>query len=407
MRGQVADAGLAFGLLAVCFVVNDPVTLVAASGRPGVVWAWWAATAAALAGAALRRRLPLPMLVVCTLAAAAHLAVAVPPTAVDLALPILLYTVAAGCRRVVSLSALAVLLLFVTGQSLADALSGTPRMMLRLGSRPGTASATWDVGRDDGSGVWTGVIVIALGLLVAWALGYGTRNRRAYLDQLHARTRHLERERDQRAELAVAAERGRISREVHDVVAHGLSVIVIQAQGAEAALDTRPDDTRGALRAIVKTGRDSLTDMRRVLDALGEVEDAWHPQPGLARLPGLLAQVREAGTPVRYRVEGGPAQLPSAVDLSAYRVVQEALTNVMKHAGSGATADVVVSYRDTEVGVEVTDDGRPAPGGEGSGNGLRGMRRRVEMLGGRLSAGPGSGGGFVVRASLPIAGHDA
>jgi signal transduction histidine kinase len=113
-------------------------------------------------------------------------------------------------------------------------------------------------------------------------------NRRAYLEQLHARAADLVRERDQRAALAVAAERGRISREMHDVVAHGLSLIVIQAQGADAALDHRPADTRGALGAIVRTGRDSLADMRRVLDVLGEVEDSWHPQPGLDALPGLL-----------------------------------------------------------------------------------------------------------------------
>jgi signal transduction histidine kinase len=198
---------------------------------------------------------------------------------------------------------------------------------------------------------------------------------------------------------------------MHDVVAHGLSLIVIQAQGADAALDNRPADTRSALRAIVRTGRDSLADMRRVLAALGEVEDAWHPQPGLAQLPGLLEQVRTAGTEVRLRVAGTPAALPSAVDLSAYRIVQEALTNVMKHAGTGASADVVLEYSDAEIAVEVGDDGRIPNGhagpGVGGGNGLRGMDRRVQLLGGRLSAEPEAGGGFRVRATLPIEGRQA
>jgi len=161
----------------------------------------------------------------------------------------------------------------------------------------------------------------------------------------------------------------------------------------------------------VRTGRDSLADMRRVLAAMGEAEDAWHPQPGLAQLPALLDQVCKAGTTVRFRVDGAPTAVPSAVDLSVYRIVQEALTNVMKHAGSGASADIVVGYSDTEMAVEVRDDGRggaePGSGAPVGGNGLRGMDRRVRLLGGRLSAGPLPSGGFRVRATLPIEGRQS
>jgi signal transduction histidine kinase len=412
MKGRasaVRDAALAAGLLAACFVVNDAVGLVRAIaahplpggwGGPGVIWVWWLAAAVAAVGVALRRRWPLPALAAGTLAAGVQLSLA-PPTAMVLAVPIVLYTVAAVRGRAVSLSALAVLLLLVVGWSLVGTVTG--RQALRFSSRVGTATTTVAVGR---STPWSGWLLLGSGPLAAWALGYGTRNRRAYLDELHARARDLERERDQQAALAVAADRGRISREVHDVVAHGLSLIVIQAQGADAALDRRPDDTRDALRVIIETGRDSLADMRRMLRALGEVDDPWRPQPGLAGLPGLLARVRAAGTPVRLEVDGTPAPLPPAVDLSAYRIVQEALTNVMKHAGAGATADVRVSYRGGEFGIVVGDDGTAAPAGDG-GNGLRGMRERVRVLGGRLSAGPGDPGGFVVRATLPVRGPDA
>jgi len=249
---------------------------------------------------------------------------------------------------------------------------------------------------------WDDLPGLGLTLIAAWAIGSGTRSRRAYLDELRARAVYLEREQGQRAVLAVAAERGRISRELHDVVAHGLSVMVIQAQGGAAALDNRPADTRAALDAIVKTGRDSLADMRRVLGTVGEVDDAWHPQPGLARLPALLAQVREAGTPVRLRIDGVPVPLPSTVDLSAYRIVQEALTNTMNHASAGASAEVVVTYAGSAVCVDVSDDGLGVGHGDGRGNGLRGMRERVKLLGGRLDAGPGPQGGFIVRVTLPI-----
>ena len=272
---------------------------------------------------------------------------------------------------------------------------------------------------------WGGLPLLGSVLVAAWAVGSGSRTRRAYLDELHARARDLERDRDQRAALAVAAERGRISRELHDVVAHGPSVMVIQAQGGAAALAHRPAATQAALAAIVATGRDSLADMRRVLAAVGEPDARWHPAPGLAALPALLAQVRRTGTPVRLRIDGTPVALPSPVDLSAYRIVQEALTNTMKHARSGATAEVVLGYRYTEISIEVVDDGQPptvagtddpaaagppsnGPSGDGQrGNGLRGMHERVRLLGGRLAAGPEPGGGFAVGAAIPVGSRGA
>lgn len=431
------DAALAAGLLAVCLPLNNPIGVLRAvgadplDGRNGAVvaWGWWIATASALAGVALRRRWPLAMFGVCTLAAAVHLALpSMVPMAVDLAAVVLLATVAARCPRRVSSSALIGILILTAGWCLGGAELGRPVNGLptfsvevvhhRIDPTSGRADDEI-VNRANSSNSWGALALLGSVLVAAWAIGAGTRSRREYLHQLHARALDLERERDQQAALAVAAERGRISREMHDVVAHGLSLIVIQAQGADAALDHRPADTRSALRTIVTTGRDSLADMRRVLAALGEVDDAWHPQPGLAQVPGLVEQVRRAGTTVRLRVDGTPTALPSAVNLSAYRIVQEALTNVMKHAGAGASAEIIVCYSDSEIGVEVRDDGRGGPnasggapgggpgGAPGGGNGLRGMDSRVRLLGGRLTAGPMPGGGFGVRATLPIEGRQA
>lgn len=421
-RPVLQDAALAAVLLAACVLVNAPNAVVTATSAvtsdgatAGRLTTWWAATALALVAVALRRRWPLPMFVASSVAAGTHAVQPVPLMIVDLAVPILLYTVAVRYGRALSLGVLAGLLLFVTGWSLYSAAHSLP--VPGLPGRISMARTDPAVGgpippsrlRPDGmlQDTWSGTLVLGSLLAAAWATGSGARNRRAYLLELRAHNRDLEEQRDQRAALAVAAERGRISRELHDVVAHGLSVMVTQAQGGAAALDNRPTDTRTALDAIIKTGRDSLADMRRVLARVDGVDDAWHPQPGLDHLPALIAQVTKAGTPVRLRVEGARPELPSAVDLSAYRIVQEALTNTMKHAGAGATADVVLAYRDAEVGIEVTDDGHGTSTSDGAGNGLRGMRERARLLSGRLAAGPGPTGGFVVRAALPIQGPNA
>ncbi|GAA2379534.1 sensor histidine kinase [Nonomuraea africana] len=418
-RPASRDATLASALLAVCVLVNDPNTivrqLVGNSADDGQIALWWVATVCAVGAVALRRRRPLPMLVVCALASAAHVAQAVPLMIIDLAVPILLYTIAARHRWAVSLAALAALLLLATGWSLQYALHArlppevphTLHAVTTVPTVPGSSQPGGNamVRQSAWANAWSGLPVLGSILAAAWAIGSSTRNRRAYLDQLHARAQDLERERDQQAALAVAAERGRISRELHDVVAHGLSIMVIQAQGGDAALDHRPADTRAALETIIKTGRSSLADMRSVLTAVGEVDDAWHPQPGLGQLSALLTEVRKAGTAVRLQIEGAPMALPSTADLSAYRIVQEALTNTIKHAGTGAKAEVTLSYHPTEVRIEVSDNGHSTTTTPDGGNGLRGMRERAKLLGGSLTAGPRPHGGFTVRAALPIR-HD-
>ncbi|MEV6345527.1 histidine kinase [Actinoplanes sp. NPDC051851] len=351
-----------------------------------------------LAGAlavAARRAWPIPALALATAVTVAQMAAANGPVPTDLAVPILLYTVAAHRRRAVSLGVLGALLAAAVGWSAYVALDGKPDELAALsGDRQGPAPAgTTRFGPTD----WGGIPVLGSPLLVAWAVGWGMRSRRAYLGELLSRTRDLERERDQRAALAVAAERARITRELHDVVAHGLAVIVMQAQGGAAAFANKPSDTLAALETIVETGRASLADMRQVLST---IDAPTRPLPGVAQLPGLVEQVRQAGTEVRLHVDGEPRGLPSAVDVSAYRVVQEALTNVMKHAGSGASAEVLLAYRATQVEISVTDDGVGDRGG--SGNGLRGMRERLAVLGGSVSAGSSPGGGYAVRATIPV-----
>jgi signal transduction histidine kinase len=259
----------------------------------------------------------------------------------------------------------------------------------------------------EGSGMfgptdWGGIPVVGSLLVVAWAIGWGVQSRRAYLGELMARARDVERERDQQAALAVSAERARISRELHDVVAHGLAVIVMQAQGGAAAFAKRPADTLAALDTIVATGRASLADIRNVLSAPEQIDGSARPVPGLAQLPRLIDQVRQAGTPVQLYLNGSPRPLPTSVDVSSFRIIQEALTNTMKHAGPGARAQVMVSYGSDEVRLEASDNGASKSTPGGIGNGLRGMRERAALLGGEVVAGPGPDGGYIVRVRIPL-----
>ena len=237
-----------------------------------------------------------------------------------------------------------------------------------------------------------------------WAVGRAIRHRRLREVALEDRASALEREQEQRARAAVAEERARIARELHDVVAHAISVIVVQARGGRKVLDTEPEDARAALDTIEVTGQRALVEMRRLLGMLRADDEqlALAPQPSLAHLEALVADVESAGLPVELRVEGEPAELPPGVDLSAYRIVQEALTNALKHAGP-AKALVFVRYAEDGLELEVADDGSGAGNGGGTGHGLIGIQERVAMLGGEVEAGARSDGGYAVRARLPYA----
>jgi signal transduction histidine kinase len=252
----------------------------------------------------------------------------------------------------------------------------------------------------DSDEVTAGTVVFSTALVGGpWATGLAVRLR-GDIARSHARLQAEQAEREQRA---VAAERARIARELHDVVSHAISVTVLQARGARRVLDVDPEAARDALDAIEQTNTSALGDMRRLLAVLRDTEDeaAEHaPQPTLARLDGLVTQVRASGVPVEVEVGGAERELPPGVDLSAYRIVQEALTNVIKHAGD-ARATVRLDYSDDALTISIADDGTHAGDGEGSGHGLIGIRERVSVVGGEVEAGPRAGGGFEVRARLP------
>jgi signal transduction histidine kinase len=245
-------------------------------------------------------------------------------------------------------------------------------------------------------------------LAAAWVLGQGVRQRRAHAAELEGRAARLEREREEKARRAAIQERLRIARELHDVVAHSLSVIGVQAGAARLVLDADPNPTRArlAVASIEATANRAMAEMRRALGILRDTEQAGAalaPLPGLGQLPALLDQVRAAGLPVDLTVEGTPQSLATSIDLSLYRIVQEALTNALKHARA-TRAEVVVRYGAHDVTVEVTDDGRGPlpPTGRSGGAGTIGMRERVALFGGELRVGPRPEGGYAVRACLPV-----
>jgi signal transduction histidine kinase len=246
--------------------------------------------------------------------------------------------------------------------------------------------------------------VFELGFLaLGWMLG-------GYLGELRGRAERVRHEQENQKRRAVAEEQARIARELHDVMAHSVSVMVVQAAAAGDVFDTSPGRAREALRSIESTGRHALAEVRRVLDVVRPVGAdglALEPQPGLSRLGELIGQFRAAGLPVALRIEGAPSELPGGIDLSAYRIVQEALTNSLKHGTGVSHARVRVRYEPGALGVEICDDGTgaPSPGAApetGIGRGLIGMRERVALYGGRLLAGPRPGGGFEVRARFPV-----
>lgn len=264
------------------------------------------------------------------------------------------------------------------------------------------ASTRWAA--PDGSFLRSAVFLTAVAVAVA-VTGVNTRIRRAHLASLEDRAVRLERERDQRAKLAVADERARISREMHDVVTHNLSVMVALADGAVFAQHRSPDKATAAMRQISGTGRQALTDMRRSLGVLraDEPDASRHPMPGIAQLESLADQMRAAGLATRFDLEGDPAAVPAAAQLTVYRLVQESLTNTLKHTPPGTRAEVRVRCAAEAVTLDVTDDGRATRAvGVPSGQGIPGMRERAAAYGGTLKAGPLPGGGWRVSARLDL-----
>jgi signal transduction histidine kinase len=258
---------------------------------------------------------------------------------------------------------------------------------------------------------WSDSIFIAVAFAGPFIAGRVLRRKLQTERELHGRAERLVRERDLRAAEAVAQERLRIARELHDVVAHAISVMVLQARGGRRKLPGDADETRIALDAIEAAGEQALAEMRLLLGMLRDDGEgpSLAPQPSLTRIDDLLSRLRGSGLPVELHVEGDPIALPPGVDVSAYRIVQEALTNTLKHAGP-THATVTVRYTATEVELEVVDSGtgagdRAGAGagtGKGTGNGLTGIRERVAVYGGQLSSGREPGGGYAVRARLPF-----
>lgn len=246
------------------------------------------------------------------------------------------------------------------------------------------------------------VVTIAAIVTAAWALGFAAQQRERYVAGLVERAEQAERMAEREVELAARDERARIAREMHDVVAHGLSVIVVQADGARYAAAKDPDVAVGTLATIASTGRESLTEMRRLLGLLRDGDTGVAPQPGLGDVRHLVDEARAAGTRVEADLPDPVPEVPDGIGLAAYRIVQEALTNVRKHAGPGATVRLRVAVG-PDVRVEVDDDGRgAAAASDGRGHGLVGMRERTTVHGGTLEAGPAPGGGFAVSARLPL-----
>ncbi|WP_406509741.1 sensor histidine kinase [Streptomyces sp. NBC_00212] len=289
------------------------------------------------------------------------------------------------------------------------AYAGRQRTWLSIGVLEGgvlLAAIRW---APDDRGAETFIGLSAM-VVAASVIGINMRGRRAAMALLEERAQRLERERDQQAQLAVAGERSRIAREMHDIVTHNLSVMVALADGAVFAQDRTPELATTAMRQVSTTGRQAITDMRRFLGVLraDEPDALRHPMPAIAQLEPLADQVRAAGLPTCLTVDGDPASAPAAAQLTVYRLVQEALTNTLKHTPPGTSASVYVSCADQKITVDVTDDG---PGTElpaaTTGHGLHGMRERAAAYGGELTAGPRPGGGWQVRAVLALNQNEA
>jgi signal transduction histidine kinase len=328
---------------------------------------------------AFRRRYPIPTILAVGLVELVMSSLGFPGGVLAFSCLVALYSVAAHAERREAVIALAI----------------TPVVI---------GAAMW-IDRDNvspGDVVWNLAI-----FLTAWVLGDNLQARRARATALAERAQRLERERDESAARAVEAERSRIARELHDVVAHSMSVMVVTAGAARRVMKRDPDAAREAMVSIETTGRQALDEMRRLLGVLRRDDHeslARAPQPSVKHLDALVHQIADAGLPVSLEIEGAPRPLAAGLDLSAYRIVQEALTNTLKHAGP-ANATVRLRYGERSLELEVIDDGRgsaAARRGEDGGHGLIGMRERVTLFGGELTVGPRRGGGYEVRATLPL-----
>ncbi len=344
-----------------------------------------------------RRQYPVAAFAAAIAVGAVQVAVFRFPTTADVSVLVLLYSLAVSRPRRSSAPGLAICVLGAT-----------------------VATVRWRVAGD--GTIWQVLLAMALvstPALLTWLVADSVRWRRGYYAALEEKAQRLERERDALAQVAAAAERARIARELHDIVAHHVSVMVVQANGAAFALETSPDKTREALGAISGTGRQALAEMRRLLGMLRSpaAGPELAPVPGTSQLSALLEQTRAAGVPVSFSQEVTPAaRSVNGADLAVYRVVQEALTNVRRHGGAGVTAAVTIRYTADAITVDVTDDGRGAAaplsaerkasaghgGADSAGHGLHGMRERVELYGGAVTAGPRPGGGYQVTATLPL-----
>jgi signal transduction histidine kinase len=251
------------------------------------------------------------------------------------------------------------------------------------------------------------VLTVAAFGLFAWMLGREVSQRQRRTEELERRAFAAERTREERARQAVIDERIRIARELHDVVAHDMTVMTVQAAAARRTLGRGAAKAETALEAIEKAGHEALTEMRRLLGLLRTTDTGTRaPQPGLMRVGQLVSQLEEAGLPVELTVEGDARPLPPGIDLNAYRIVQESLTNALKHGGPDTTALLRLIYQPDRITLEITDDGRGAAvelaAADPHGHGLVGMRERVSLLGGDITTGPRRGGGYRVRAELPL-----
>jgi signal transduction histidine kinase len=400
------------GWLAVDLVVATVLTVASAEELRDDVDRWWAFTLLMVMGLLLCRHRPLTAVVLTTIGALGHhLPEASGVEALDLSVLIALFSLAAAedRRRRIGAITCGVMMGAIAVLSLTLPSPAGDVANLRVDTR-GIAvreqAAMIPIPEPEEAGIGDRLLQssgLLLALAAAYLLGDNLRGRRIHLRSLERRATDLEREGQQRVALATAAERARITRELHDVVAHGLSVMVVQAQGAAAALKRHPERTETALRDIVTTGRSSLAEMRRLLAIVRE-EPELAPQPGVDALPELIDRIRATGTTVTFTVDGDPAPLPAGVDLSAYRITQEALTNTLKHAGEGATARVRLGFHTDMLEIEVSNDGRRPPARlfDATGNGLRGIAERVRLLDGTLQTGPLSSGGFRVLACLPL-----